>query len=279
MLLELPVDVAHACFWRTGRVPTVFRVLIGESSIVREFKSLLAPQYFEWPPLRRVVDHSCSNPCDVFVHCREVRPLRSFFSFLWRLHDIETKYASTHTNSQLGSGGRLMQVPFAEHKIITSVSGWRRVDWLVTSQIAIFPREWNIDIEKVVEDLTSLLDYRRWNERRKLLGLHALESADIPRVFREKMWSEFQIAAPAATTEPVQLRISPSDTATVVTAARAFQRSGLYRESLALLNDVEISTEVAYLKAIAQLQLVRSATHRQAVIFPELHHNCTLGNQ
>jgi tetratricopeptide (TPR) repeat protein len=48
---------------------------------------------------------------------------------------------------------------------VTSMSIWRRLDWLVLAQTQFCPRLWNVSDPKRAQELLSILDYRCWLAR------------------------------------------------------------------------------------------------------------------
>jgi hypothetical protein len=54
-----------------------------------------------------------------------------------------------------------------ENVFVSSVSDWRRVDWLILAQYQFFPRLWimNETDSPLIKELINLLDYRYWKGR------------------------------------------------------------------------------------------------------------------
>ena len=85
-----------------------------------------------------------------------------------------TSFARKYKSERLGSGGKLFII---ENVFISSVSDWRRVDWLVIAQFNFFSRLWmlNDGTSPVLDELKNLFDYRHWKARfQKLDGEYCM---------------------------------------------------------------------------------------------------------
>ena len=205
-LQELSIDLSNLVYWKTGHLPGVIRFATshGEwtsSSQIESFKSLLDPirmQYFSTPRFeveaskRPSSDSStpvevtktstapnykgvCVNPYDILVYANTAA-LETFLHEVLKLHQMETSFASQHVSTEYGSGGSLYLV---EGKLVSSVSGWRRVDWLVLAQVPFLPRYWCLDSTQSLNEFIALFNYRHWVSRFDGLEEHDMSNLQI----------------------------------------------------------------------------------------------------
>lgn len=193
-LQELSIDLSSAVYWRTGHLPGVIRFATSSAknaSLVQidDLTALIEPvrmQYFHTPryevetakrptgeavsapvePVKTtklpIYNGVCVNPYDILVCASCDRALDAFLRAVLTLHKMEAEYASQHTSAEYGSGGSLYLV---EGKLVSSVSGWRRVDWLVLAQVSFLQRYWCIDDPTALNDFIALFNYRHWVSR------------------------------------------------------------------------------------------------------------------
>jgi tetratricopeptide (TPR) repeat protein len=195
-LTELPIDVSNLWFWKTAHLPGIIRVATLKnhkiemhgmprtiSSKMEPFKSLLTSlrtQYFESPrfdsgspsqvsttsesaPKLFNYDKERTNQYDIVLCGRAFEDgAAKFFREILALHKSETAHASKNISSQYGSGGSLYLL---QGRLVSSVSGWRRVDWLVMAQCQFLPRLWNLDDPPTLQELLHLFNYRHWLTR------------------------------------------------------------------------------------------------------------------
>lgn len=190
-LQELSIDLSNVVHWRTGHLPSVVRFAVSSgqstpSKSSKSFTALIEPirvQYFHTPrfeldssrsaangsekaPAKKdpLIAHrkTCINPYDILVCATKTEALETFLAKVLPLQKMEAEYVAQHTSTEYGSGGSLYLV---EGKLVSSVSGWRRVDWLVLAQVAFLPRYWSLDDAKSLDEFVNLFDYRHWVSR------------------------------------------------------------------------------------------------------------------
>ena len=192
-LAELSIDVGNLVFWKTGHLPGVLRFAFSSASQssslahMKAFQALLAQlkqQYFDTPKFesestkrapvaangssststspQSTVRSLCVNPYDIVACATSFEPLERLFKEIFALHKLETEYALKHLSNEYGSGGSLYLV---ESRLVSSVSGWRRVDWLVLAQSLYLPRFWCLDDENTLQEFKELFNYRHWVSR------------------------------------------------------------------------------------------------------------------
>jgi len=134
ILRELPLDIALFSHWKHKYLPAIVRVGIGSEDDKRDFLSSLEYQYFSMSSFheRNAKGEIKSNPYDTFLGASDweecVEPL---LDSLVSLHREERAYVTKHRSEKVGSGGKLVVIG---GEFISSVSSWRRCDWLVLAQ-------------------------------------------------------------------------------------------------------------------------------------------------
>lgn len=186
--------MSNAFYWRTGHLPGVIRFATSSAKNaslvnIEDVTALIEPvrmQYFHTPRFevetaKRPTGDAASapveplkttklptyngvsiNPYDILACASSDAALNAFLSAVLTLHKMEAEYASQHTSAEYGSGGSLYLV---EGKLVSSVSGWRRVDWLVLAQVSFLQRYWCLDDPTSLNDFIALFNYRHWVSR------------------------------------------------------------------------------------------------------------------
>lgn len=206
-LQELSIDLSSVVYWRTGHLPGVIRFAISceetsSSDSIEDLKTLLSPvrmQYFHTPRFEveaakrpsgetapqpealkpskaPIYNGVCVNPYDILVCASEEAALEQFLREVLVLQKMEAEYASQHQSIEYGSGGSLYLV---EGKLVSSVSGWRRIDWLVLAQVSFLPRYWCLNDPTSLADFIALFNYRHWVSRFDGLEEHDMSNLQI----------------------------------------------------------------------------------------------------
>jgi tetratricopeptide (TPR) repeat protein len=167
LLSEVPLDISNFCHWRQKFVPAVVRIALGSAPHTTRFLTTLIPQYFHLPPVDVRENTIMSprlygNPYDCCFVSESEDCVRRLVDKLLPLHVAESQFAREHWSEKFGSGGKLYLV---EGTLVTSVSKFRRVDWLILAQCEYFPRLWELDKPNICDELGALFDYRQWKER------------------------------------------------------------------------------------------------------------------
>lgn len=190
-LQELSIDISNAIYWKTSHLPSIIRFALSRGEDTSRARStslsdLLNPirvQYFRTERFeldssrhdsagastnskkdeRKLTASTIRiNPYDILTCATGTAALETFLKKILPLQKLEVQYATQHLSSEYGSGGSLYLV---EGKLVSSVSGWRRVDWLVLAQVSFLPRYWPLSDPQVLEEFCNLFDYRHWVSR------------------------------------------------------------------------------------------------------------------
>jgi tetratricopeptide (TPR) repeat protein len=263
LLSELPLDLANYCYWKQKYLPVVVRVGIGSQTASNTFLRQLSAQYFDMPAFdvkyETKPDHVLgvySNPYDTCCIVSTDQPLIELLSKLIPLHLVETQFAKRYRNDTLGSGGQLYVV---EEMLVSSVSHFRRIDWLVLAQVEYCPRLWQLDKQNIFDEFQNLLDYRHWKGRfkqlsdndtdySKIIDLSRTSAEDtmIRRRKREKNWDSVltddkkrHVAYDATLLEDNVFRITSTDMNSFKELILCLQRQTRWKESLKWLDLIQ----------------------------------------
>eukprot|EP01129_Flabellula_baltica_P001556 TRINITY_DN11513_c0_g1_i1.p1 TRINITY_DN11513_c0_g1~~TRINITY_DN11513_c0_g1_i1.p1 ORF type:complete len:769 (+),score=140.61 TRINITY_DN11513_c0_g1_i1:50-2308(+) len=197
LLRELPLDISNRFYWSYKHIPSILRFSIPgpTKKVFNRYLSYLKYQYYHLPEFDVQNEEKDTNNLTIYGNQYDScvvgseEDITEIFDFLIELHLEETAYACENLSFIPHSGGEL----FIVNGLVSSVSNWRRIDWLSTTQVQYFKRLWLLSSQK--HEFMKILDYRSWKARfikldPGLIDSLTKEEKTLKREKREPNWDK-----------------------------------------------------------------------------------------